>query len=200
MIAVFLAEGFEEIEALSPVDYLRRANVDVTLVAVTSNNPVDPRIVKSSHGVSVFADKTLEDFLSGLNGSLPDAVFFPGGLPGATNLAASSDLKNLILKCFAANKYVTACCASPALVLAPAGILKGKNWTCYPGMENDVDPEMVEDSEHCSGVPFVTDGNIVTGSGPGTAELFAMELVRIFAGEEKAESIRIGSCQRKVSE
>ena len=88
MIAVFLAEGFEEIEALSPVDYLRRAKVEVTLVAVTSNNPVDPRIVKSSHGVSVFADKTLEDFLSGLNGSLPDAIFFPGGLPGAERSTA----------------------------------------------------------------------------------------------------------------
>lgn len=196
MVAVFLAEGFEEIEALSPVDYLRRAKVEVTLVAVTSNNPVDPRIVKSSHGVSVLADKTLEDFLSGLNGSLPDAVFFPGGLPGATNLAASSDIKDLILKCFEEKKYVTACCASPALVLAPTGILKGRNWTCYPGMENDVDPEMVEDSEHSSGVPFVSDGNIVTGSGPGTAEQFAMELVRIFAGEETAESIRKGSCLR----
>lgn len=196
MVAVFLAEGFEEIEALSPVDYLRRAKVEVTLVAVTSNNPVDPRIVKSSHGVSVLADKTLEDFLSGLNGSLPDAVFFPGGLPGATNLAASSDIKDLILKCFEAKKYVTACCASPALVLAPTGILKGRNWTCYPGMENDVDPEMVEDSEHSSGVPFVSDGNIVTGSGPGTAEQFAMELVRIFAGEETAEAIRKGSCLR----
>lgn len=197
MVAVFLADGFEEIEALSPVDYLRRAKVDVTLVAVTSLNPMDPRIVKSSHNVSVVADITLEDFLSSLNGTLPDAIFFPGGLPGAKNLAASADIRSLILECNEQGKYVCACCASPALVLAPSGILKGKNWTCYPGMENDVDPETVEDSEHCSNVPFVTDGNIVTGSGPGTAEQFAMELVTIFAGAETADAIRTGSCLRK---
>ncbi len=196
MFAVFLAEGFEEIEALSPVDYLRRAGVEVLTVAVTSLNPVDPRIVKSSHGVSMFADVTIEDFISSLGDSLPDAIFFPGGLPGAKNLAASADVKNLILKCFEKGKYVTAVCASPALVLAPTGILKNKNWTCYPGMEEEVDPEAVEDSTHCSGVPFVTDENLVTGAGPGTAEQFAMELVRIFAGEETAEKIRKGSCLR----
>ncbi|MCQ2572603.1 MAG: DJ-1/PfpI family protein [Treponema sp.] len=200
MVAVFLADGFEEIEALSSVDYLRRAKVDVRLVAVTSKNPIDPRMVKSSHDVTILADITLEDFLSSINinekDSLPDALFFPGGLPGATNLAASEDLKQLILSCFENGKYVTAMCASPALVLAPTGILKGKNWTCYPGMEEDVDPETVEDSTHASGVPFVTDGKLVTGAGPGTAEQFAMELVRIFAGEETAEKIRKGSCLR----
>lgn len=196
MVAVFLAEGFEELEALSSVDYLRRAKVDVVLVAVTSNNPADPRIVRSSHNVSVIADVTLEDFLGSYENSLPDAIFFPGGLPGATNLAASAEIKKLILDCYEKGKYVTAMCASPALVLAPTGILKGKNWTCYPGMEADVDPEAVEDSTHCSGVPFVTDGNIVTGSGPGTAEQFAMELVRIFAGEETAAKVHDGSVQR----
>ncbi|MCQ2597276.1 MAG: DJ-1/PfpI family protein [Treponema sp.] len=196
MVAVFLAEGFEELEALSSVDYLRRAKVDVVLVAVTSNNPADPRIVRSSHNVSVIADVTLEDFLGRYENSLPDAIFFPGGLPGATNLAASAEIKKLILDCYEKGKYVTAMCASPALVLAPTGILKGKNWTCYPGMEADVDPEAVEDSTHCSGVPFVTDGNIVTGSGPGTAEQFAMELVRIFAGEETAAKVHDGSVQR----
>lgn len=196
MVAVFLAEGFEELEALSSVDYLRRAKVDVVLVAVTSNNPADPRIVRSSHNVSVIADVTLEDFLGSHENSLPDAIFFPGGLPGATNLAASAEIKKLILDCYEKGKYVTAMCASPALVLAPTGILKGKNWTCYPGMEADVDPEAVEDSTHCSGVPFVTDGNIVTGSGPGTAEQFAMELVRIFAGEETAAKVHDGSVQR----
>lgn len=196
MVAVFLADGFEEIEALSPVDYLRRARVDVVLVAVTSLNPSDPRLVKSSHNVSVLADMTFEDFMRKYESDLPEAVFFPGGLPGAVNLAASSEIKKLILSCFEGEKYVCACCASPALVLAPTGILKGKSWTCYPGMENDVDPELVEDSEHCSNVPFVTDGKIVTGSGPGTAEQLAMELVRIFAGEEAAEKIHAGSCLR----
>lgn len=196
MVAVFLAEGFEEIEALSPVDYLRRAGVEVVLVAVTSNNPMDPRIVKSSHNVSILADMTFEDFQASLNDSLPDGIYCPGGLPGATNLAASKDLAKLIVSCYENGKIVAAVCASPALVLAPAGILKNKEWTCYPGMEEDVDPEQVEDSTHCSNVPFVTDGNLVTGSGPGTAEQTAMELVRIFAGEETAAKIRKGSCLR----
>lgn len=196
MVAVFLAEGFEEIEALSPVDYLRRAGVEVVLVAVTSNNLMDPRIVKSSHNVSILADMTFEDFQASLNDSLPDGIYCPGGLPGATNLAASKDLAKLIVSCYENGKIVAAVCASPALVLAPAGILKNKEWTCYPGMEEDVDPEQVEDSTHCSNVPFVTDGNLVTGSGPGTAEQTAMELVRIFAGEETAAKIRKGSCLR----
>lgn len=196
MVAVFLAEGFEEIEALSPVDYLRRAGVDVSLVAVTSNNPSDPRLVKSSHNVSILADVTMEDFLSSLAGSLPDGIYCPGGLGGAKNLSESKELAELIVKCFEAGRIVCAVCASPAMVLSLTGILKGKNWTCYPGMENDVDPELVEDSTHCSGVPFVTDGNLVTGSGPGTAEQTAIQLVRIFKGDETAEKIRQGSCLR----
>ena len=183
MIAVFLADGFEDIEALSPIDYLRRGGADVVTVAVTSSNPVDKKIVKSSHDVSMFADITLEDFLTNLGSALPDGIVMPGGLNGAKNLAASKEISKLIKDCFSAGKIVSAICASPALVLSPTEILKGKNWTCYPGMENEVCPEDVEDSEYASGVAFVTDGNLVTGAGPGKSEEFALELVRVFCGE-----------------
>lgn len=196
-MVVFLADGFEEIEALSPVDYLRRAGVDVITVAVTSSDPQDKKIVKSSHNIRVFADTTLEEFLSSSEGRLPDAVFLPGGGNGAKNLAASKEVAEICKKCFAEGKLVSAICASPAVVLSPLGILKDKNWTCYPGMEEtDVDPENVENSTHCAGVPFVSDGNLVTGAGPGASEQFAMELVRILAGEDIAKKVHDGSVQR----
>lgn len=196
MFAAFLAEGFEEVEALTPIDYLRRAGVEVVTVAVTSNDSLDNKIVKSSHGVKMMADVTLEDFMNSCAENLPDGIFFPGGLGGAKNLSQSEIISGLIKNCFEKEKLVSAICASPAMVLSPTGILKGKNWTCYPGMEEDVDPEDVEDSTHASGVPFVTDGNIVTGTAAGASEQFAVELVRIMAGEEAAEKIRKGCVLR----
>lgn len=196
MFAVFLADGFEEIEALTPVDYLRRAGVEVSTVAVTSFVPNDKKLVKGSHNISVRADITLEDYFRTVESSLPDGVFFPGGMGGAKNLAASAELAAHIKECFEKGKLVSSICASPALVLSSTGILKGKNWTCYPGMESEVDPELVEDSTHSSGVPFVTDGNIVTGAGAGTAEQFAMELVRILCGDEIAKKVHDSTVQR----
>lgn len=196
MVAVFLADGFEDVEALSPIDYLRRGGADVVTVAITSSNPLDKRIVESSHNVSMFADVTADDFFNRLGSSLPDGIVFPGGLNGAKNLASSEKLSKLIKDCFAAGKIVSAICASPALVLSPTEVLKGKNWTCYPGMEKEVDPENVEDSEFASGVAFVTDGNLVTGAGPGKSEEFALELVRIFCGEENASQVKQGALCR----
>ena len=136
---------------------------------------------------------------------MPDAVYFPGGMPGASNLAANQFLFNLIIKMERKGKLVAAICAAPAVVLAPTGILSNRRWTCYPGMEKNLTEycgseikaqELTENSHHISNVPFVLDNNVLTGRGPGTAEQFAMKFVEILAGEATAEKIRETSCQR----
>lgn len=181
---VFLANGFEEIEALSPVDYLRRAGVEVTTVAVATSS----RTVESSHKVSVIADITLDAYLSS-GSDLPDVVVAPGGMPGALNLSNTSAVISFINQCFDAGKIVSAICASPALVLSKTKALKGKKWTCYTNMENDGDAEKYA-SNHIADKPFVTDGNVVTARGAGASEEFAMELVRLLCGQEVFENLK----------
>ena len=193
---VFLADGFEEVEALTPVDYLRRAGVEVFTVAVPSSTMNDPYIVMGSHKIPVIADMNFAEFKQEFETELPDLVFAPGGMNGSKNLAANEEVLSFIKKCSEGSKQVAAICAAPALVLSKTGILKGKNWTCYPGMEDEVDADDVEDSTSCANVPFVTDGNITTGRGAGAAEEFTMELVKILCGEEVSEKIRQGTCQR----
>lgn len=184
---VFLANGFEEIEAVTIIDYLRRANVEVTTVAVSNVN-----LVTGSHKIPVIADVALDAWFSenkiADGGNLPDAIYLPGGMPGATNLADSDKVLETIKKCFSAGKLVTSLCASPAVVLSKTGVLDGKSYTCYPGME--VGGKAVTD------VPFVHDGNLLTGRGPGTAEQFSMKLVELLAGKETSDKIKSGSCQR----
>lgn len=203
---VFLADGFEEIEALTPVDYLRRSHeVEVSTVAVPSASMNDPYIVISSHKIPVIADLSFDEFKENFSNELPDLIFFPGGMPGSTNLAATPYLIEYAKKCFAAGKYVSAICAAPAVVLAKTGILKGKKWTCYPEMEkniteycrNEANPsEVLEGSEHLKGLPFVTDGTVITSRGAGAAEEFAMELVRLLCGPAMKEKLKNATCQR----
>ncbi len=203
---VFLAPGFEEIEALTVVDYLRRAGENVITVSVpTDGNGKSNAVVTGSHKIPVVADRSFQDFTSELGDSVPDAVYFPGGMPGASNLAANQFLFNLIIKMERKGKLVAAICAAPAVVLAPTGILSNRRWTCYPGMEENLAEycgseikaqELTENSHHISNVPFVLDNNVLTGRGPGTAEPFAMKFVEILAGEATAEKIRESSCQR----
>jgi 4-methyl-5(b-hydroxyethyl)-thiazole monophosphate biosynthesis len=205
-IAVFLAPGFEEIEALTVVDYLRRAEQNVTTVSVPEDgSSVTDIVVKGSHAIPVVADILLKDYIALLDGKEPDAVYFPGGMPGAKNLSDNQFLFQLITKMARKGKLVAAVCASPAVVLAPTGILAEKKWTCYPGMEKELDTwcgsavkarELMENSNHIKNVPFVLDSNILTGRGPGTAEQFAMKFVELTAGEETARRIHDGSCQR----
>ncbi len=204
-VVVFLADGFEEIEALSPVDYLRRANVEVYTVAVPSETMNDKYIVMGAHKIPVIADLSIEEFEQNFKSELPDMVFCPGGMPGATNLAASAIVTDFIARCYENGKYVTAICASPAVVLAKTGVLKGKCWTCYPGMETgvaeycgsmDVANAALGGSTHKRDVPFVTDGTVITGRGPGAAEQFAMELVRLLCGDAVSAKIKAASVQR----
>lgn len=192
-IAVFFADGFEEIEALTPVDYLRRAGLNVIMVQVPSSTTKEKNVVTSSHNVKVITDMTLEEFFDEYKGSCPDCCICPGGLNGAKNLGANKELLHFMEDSYLTGHFIAAICASPALVLGKTNILKDKYWTCYPGMEIETKREYMENHKD---LPFLTDGTLVTGRGPGASEQFAMELVRIFAGEEKAAEIKKGSCLR----
>lgn len=191
--AVFFADGFEEIEALSPVDYLRRADVEVITVAVPSPTMNDKYIVTSSHKVPIIADLTLDEYLIEFKDNVPDAVICPGGSTGAINLSNCKDLLEHLEKVWDSGKLVAAICASPAVVLGKTKIPFEKNWTCYPGMESESNPSYINRYQN---KVFITDGNLITGRGPGASEEFAMELVRILTSKETAERIRTGSQQR----
>ncbi|NQT32695.1 MAG: DJ-1/PfpI family protein [Candidatus Omnitrophica bacterium] len=170
---IVLAEGFEEAEAMVPVDVLRRAEVDVTVAGVGSN------LISSARGVTIQTDVILEDY-----NSTPDALVFPGGLPGAEHLALSKKVKDLILKMNSDGRLIAAICASPALVLAPTGILSGKKATCYPGLEKNfsTDIEHVKDK-------VVQSGNIITSQGPATAFEYAFKIAENLVGKTKADMI-----------
>ncbi len=206
-VAVLLARGFEEIEALTVVDYLRRAEVDVTTVAIPERGSVESSaLVVGSHAIPVVADMQLNAYLYSLkNKMLPDAVYVPGGMPGAANIAFCESAVNFITDCAAAGKLVAAICAAPVVVLAKTGLLAGLHYTCYPGMEEGLsqycgDPEKMEicmkDSCLERNRPWVFDSNVLTGRGPGAAEEFAMEFVRLLAGEAVASRIHDTACQR----
>ena len=125
--AVFFADGFEEIEGLSPVDYLRRAGVEVTTIGVVGKPFNDTMIVTSSHKIPIIPDTTLDSYLTEHKDNLPDCVVCPGGSVGADNLAATKPLLAFLEKCFDAGKLTAALCASPAVVLGKTNILSGKS-------------------------------------------------------------------------
>ena len=172
MIIVLLADGFEEIEALTPVDMLRRAGLDVKTVGVTS------KISVGSHAIPVICDIS------------PDEVpldkvtmaIFPGGMPGSLNLDASPFTDKVIAAVNQNGGRFAAICAAP-LVLGRRKILNGKRATCYPGFEN----ELIGASYTAESV--VTDGNITTARGMGVALEFSKELIRLILGEEKAQEL-----------
>jgi 4-methyl-5(b-hydroxyethyl)-thiazole monophosphate biosynthesis len=177
---VFLAEGFEEVEAVTPIDYLRRAGVEVTIASAEGGE-----IVTGSHGIPVKADTTLGDLVK-QGRAVPaswDAVVLPGGLPGADNLAASAAVGAFVREMAAEGKWVCAICASPAVVLAPLGLLAGKKFTCYPGMEKTVS------GASWSGGRVVIDGAVITSRGAGTAGNFAAAIIGKLVSEEAAEKI-----------
>ncbi len=183
---VFIANGSEEIETLTPVDYLRRAGVEVVLAAVA-----DDKTVRCSHDVCIVADTTINEYC--LLNEMPDAVVVPGGMPGSTNIAENKQAVEFVKKMNDSGKLVCAICAAPAIVLPKTGALDGKKWTCYPNMENEAPDHK---SNHVSTNPFVHCENLITGRGPGAAEEFSMEIVKTLAGDEIASKIKAGSVQR----
>ncbi len=171
---VFLAPGFEEIEALTPIDVLRRAGVAVTTVSITSQLAVE-----GAHGVPVVADALIAD--TDLDGA--DWLVLPGGMPGASNLAACPKLVEALKAQDARGAGIAAICASPSVVLGPLGLLQGKNATCYPGMEEGMTGARVRVDA------AVVEGNIVTGRGPACALPFALAIAAEIVGEEKAAQV-----------
>ena len=185
---VLIADGSEEIETLTPVDYLRRAGVETKLVSIKGE-----KSVVMAHGVKVEADCDASEIYNCLSKSeLPDALVIPGGMPGSTNIAESEDVRDLVKQMNSEGKLVCAICAAPAIVLPATGALDGHDWTCYPGMEDNAAAYMHSFVES----PVAHSGNLITARGPGAAEEFAMEIVRTLVGDDLAEDIKQASVQR----
>ena len=172
MIAVFLANGFEEIEALAVVDVLRRAELDVATIAVGCTVPV------GAHGIAVQPD--LHE--NSLDFSTLEAMVLPGGMPGTLNLEQSDVVQKALRYAMDRNLVVGAICAAPS-ILGHKGYLNGLRATCYPGFESSLEGAILTDG-------VVTDGNVTTGCGPGVAVEFALELVSRLLSSDTSDSIR----------
>ncbi|MDR0316692.1 MAG: DJ-1/PfpI family protein [Treponema sp.] len=183
---VLLAEGFEEVEAITPIDYLRRAGIAVTIAAI--GNASGGVSVKGARGISVQADATLQELVQRGEAASWDAVVVPGGMPGASNLAASPETGALLAGMAAAGKWVCAICASPAVVLAPLGLLAGKQFTCYPGMETKAQSGVWSD-ERVVVDANASGGGIITSRGAGTAGEFAVAIIGQLLNEEAGTKI-----------
>ena len=184
MIYVFLATGFEDIEAIAPVDIIRRAGLEVQTVSITGE-----RVVMSAHGVGVQADLLLED----VDFSQAKMLVLPGGLPGSTNLDACQPLTQAIVKHFDAGGAIAAICAAP-LVFGHLGLLQGCRATCYPGVGTEL-----------WGANFSTalverDGRIITGKGPAAAFEFGYTIVDFFLGEGASLPLRQGMIYQELVE
>lgn len=173
-ILVHLATGFEEIEAITIIDVLRRAGLDVITVSVTGEIKVT-----GAHNVTIEADQL---FLNA-NYDQADMIILPGGMPGTSNLMNHKGLESQLVKFNGEKKWIGAICAAP-MVLGSLGFLKGKNAVCYPGFESKLVGATV------SQLPFALDGNIITGRGVGTALDFSLEIVRLLKGSELAGELR----------
>ena len=174
MIYVFLAKGFEEIEALTVVDFLRRAELEVYTVGIGS------KIVAGSHNIPVFCD--LDESEAAADESI-DAIVLPGGMPGTLNLEACAKIKEMLDYCAENQKLICAICAAPS-ILGHKGLLKGKKATCFPGFEKELEGAEV------TGEYAAVDGNIITGKGMGSAISFSQAIAAQFVGEEKALKIK----------
>ena len=171
-VLIVLVDGFEEIEAITPIDVLRRAGLEVVIAGL------EKKTVTGSHGIKVEADILLADFKG-----TPEAVVLPGG-PGADTLGKSKELLALLESLNKQGKWIAAICAAPAVVLGRTSILAGKKATCFPGYEKELGSKAVFSPER-----VVKDGHVITSRGPGTALEFSLELVRSFVGETKAQEI-----------
>lgn len=173
---IFLAPGFEEVEALTTVDALRRAHINVVTVAVADTNEVT-----GATGITVVADSLIAD----IHPDGAEWLIVPGGQPGAQNLHENATLGKMLKRQAEHDGGIAAICAAPALVLAPLHLLEGKTATCYPGLEQAITDNGGEYTEGS----VVVDGELVTSEGPATTLPFAMEIIRISKGEHIADLV-----------
>lgn len=171
-VLIPLAAGFEDLEAITVIDLLRRAEIDVSVAGL------DPGPVRGARGTTVVPDTTLamveqQDF---------DMVVLPGGQPGATNLERDPRVARLLQRHAAGGRYLAAICAAPR-VLASAGLLHGRRVTCFPGALEGVGGVRLQNQA------VVVDGRVITSRGPGTALDFALELIHLLAGQERRDAV-----------
>ncbi len=173
LVAVHLAEGFEEIEAISIIDVLRRAQIETQIISMSGN-----KLVTGSHGISVLADSLFEE----ADYNKYDMLVLPGGMPGSMNLKNHAGLSRRILQFHREGKYLGAICAAP-IVFGHLGILQGCKATCFPGFEDQLTGAIVTGSDvECS-------GTVITGKGAGVAIQFALEIVKMLIGEASAKAL-----------
>lgn len=183
-VTIFLAEGFEDVEALATCDVLRRGGVDVRLVSVTE----DPFVV-SSHGVAVGVDDTIDSFLpyaDMLGTDEKDVMIFPGGMPGTKNLAREESLMAMMQQHYDDGGTVAAICAAPGLVLSQLEDIKGRQMTCFDGFEDYLTARGAKFVPK----PAITDGRIITGRSAGHAIAFGLEILKKVKGEKTASEVR----------
>ena len=178
-VYVFLADGFEDVEALIPVDVLRRGGVEVVTVSTT-----DFPLVTSSHGVNIEADMLFEQ----VDVSDADLLMLPGGMPGAANLFAHEGVCKAVCEQAAAGRKVAAICAAPAVVLAPLGLLDGRKATCYPGFEK----ALTEEGAQYTADLVTVDGNVTTAEGPAAAFPYAYELLAQLVDRKTSDQVAEG--------
>ncbi|MEG2597574.1 MAG: DJ-1/PfpI family protein [Oscillospiraceae bacterium] len=180
MIYVFLASGFEEIEALTSVDILRRCEQMVQTVGVGG------RVVRGSHGIPVVCDLTAEEIMP----SEAEAIILPGGMPGTLHLEESVVVQKMIRHCVLEQKWIGAICAAPS-ILGHMGLLRDKNATCFTGFEGELEGARFVDA------PVVKDGKIITSRGAGTAFEFAFALAEVLSSAARVETLKAGMQWRK---
>lgn len=175
-VNIYLAEGFEEIEAVTVVDVLRRAKIDARMISIT-----DRLEVKGAHEITITAD----EIFGKADNFKADMIVLPGGMPGTRNLGEHKGLGEVILGFAEKNKLIAAICAAPS-ILGKLGLLDNKEAVCYPGFEEDLQGAVVGSGILCQ------EGNYITSIGPGTAIYFSLRLVEVLKGREAAEELSKG--------
>ncbi|AGT27564.1 DJ-1 family glyoxalase III [Borrelia miyamotoi] len=174
-VAIVLANGFEETEAIIPMNILRRGGVNIKVIGLN-----DDKVVVGSRGFSFLVDENI----SRCSADGVDLIILPGGMPGAINLFESKDLDRILRSMNLQGKFIAAICASPAIVLAAKGLLGINKFTCYPGFENGItDGEFIDEN-------VVISNNFITSKGVGTAFDFAFALLKILKGEKVLEDVK----------
>jgi len=177
-VFIFLADGFEEIEAIAPIDIFRRAGIEVATISITHE-----KAIRGAHNITVTADRLFQE----VDFSGNDLLYLPGGMPGTRNLDAHEGLKKLLIRQAGEKRNIAAICAAPS-ILGKLGLLKGIEAICYPGFEDQMEGAILSKEK------IVESGTISTAKGAGVAIQFALKLVEILKGKSMADQIATSIC------